>query len=78
MKRITKEKIKVFWGYCKSGIMIAYILYTLMLIIGLLGKDTSIKPDAEEVGAMLSAWFIFTLPLLILIVGIPKENGEEK
>ncbi|EPF5079408.1 hypothetical protein ACSSUQ_004246 [Yersinia enterocolitica] len=76
MKIITKDKLKVFWGYCKSGIMIVYILSTLMLIIGLLEKNPAIKPDANEVGVMLSAWFIFTLPLLLLIVGIPKDKGK--
>lgn len=76
MKRITKDKLKVFWGYCKSGIMIVYILSTLMLIIGVMGKAPAIKPDADEVGTILSAWFIFTLPLLFLIVGIPKDKGK--
>ncbi|EDV0588527.1 hypothetical protein [Citrobacter youngae] len=56
--------------------MITYILLTMIFILGLMGNDSAASKD--DVGGMLGSWFIFTLPLLFLIVGVPKENGEKK
>lgn len=68
-----KERIK---NYIKAGIMITYILLTMLFITGLMGNDSAASKD--DVGGMLGSWFIFTLPILFLIVGVPKGNGEKK
>lgn len=67
------ERIK---SYIKTGVMIIYILLTMLFIIGLVGNDSAASKD--DVGAMLGAWFIFSIPILFLIVGVPKEKGEGK
>lgn len=66
------ERIK---SYIKTGIMITYILLTMIFILGLMSNDSA--ANKGDVGGMLGSWFIFTLPLLFLIVGVPKENGEK-
>ncbi|EDZ3059001.1 hypothetical protein GV024_22530 [Salmonella enterica] len=68
-----KERIK---DYIKVGIMITYILLTMLFITGLMGNNSAASKD--DVGGMLGAWFIITLPLIFLIVGVPKEDGEKK
>ncbi|EGJ8061785.1 TPA: hypothetical protein ACTYF4_004529 [Enterobacter hormaechei] len=68
-----KERIK---NHIKAGIMITYILLTMLFITGLMGNDSAASKD--DVGGMLGSWFIFTLPILFLIVGVPKGNGEKK
>ncbi|ELU9969588.1 hypothetical protein SFD26_003991 [Salmonella enterica subsp. enterica serovar Infantis] len=67
------ERIK---SYIKTGIMITYILLTMIFILGLMSNDSAASKG--DVGGVLGSWFIFTLPLLFLIVGVPKENGEKK
>ncbi|EAB4506142.1 hypothetical protein EE548_19775, partial [Salmonella enterica] len=68
-----KERIK---NHIKAGVMITYILLTMLFITGLMGNDSATSKD--DVGGMLGAWFIFSIPILFLIVGVPKENGEKK
>ena len=68
-----KERIK---NHIKAGIMITYILLTMLFITWLMGNDSAASKD--DVGGMLGSWFIFTLPILFLIVGVPKGNGEKK
>ncbi|UMD81004.1 hypothetical protein JJ528_27690 (plasmid) [Klebsiella pneumoniae] len=70
---VIPERVK---NYINTGVMITYILLTMLFITGLMGNDSAASKD--DVGGMLGAWFIFTLPILFLIVGVPKENRGKK
>ncbi|HBS3087888.1 hypothetical protein [Klebsiella pneumoniae] len=69
---IFPEKIK---DYIKTGVIIVYISITIMFLIGLMNQDPVANKDG--MGGPIGAWFIITLPVLFLIVGVPKEDGEK-
>ncbi len=68
-----KERIK---NYIKAGIMITYILLTMLFITGLMGNDSAASKD--DVGGMLGSWFIFTLPILFFNSWCAERKRRKK